>query len=119
MLLGGNCKSGVVLTIQPGVTVRFLSNGFLNVQRKFSCSGTPTQPITFTGATATPGSWAGIQAYGPPPNPPALINMDYVTIEYGGLSGTSTRATLCRSRRDHDDSQPGPLQPFERHLRDT
>ena len=87
--LGATVNPGVVLTIQPGVTVRFLSNGSLNVSGSLVASGTPTQPITFTGATAAPGFWAGIQAYGAPPNPPARINMDYVTIEYGGLSGTS------------------------------
>jgi hypothetical protein len=47
------------LTIEPGVTVQF-ENGVgnkLNVLGALSAIGTLTQPITFTGVVATPGSW--------------------------------------------------------------
>ena len=73
------------LTIQPGVTVQFANgvNSILYVQGKLNAIGTVTQPITFTGVVTTPGSWGGLAAdYSV--ITPALVNLSYVTLEYGG-----------------------------------
>ncbi|WP_395793417.1 hypothetical protein [Aquimonas sp.] len=54
------------LTIAPGVTVQgstdVSSPNFIAVKQggRMYAEGTPTQPITFTGPEARPGSWAGI-----------------------------------------------------------
>jgi hypothetical protein len=46
-----------------------------------------TQPITFTGVVATPGSWGGLAANNTIITP-ALVNLSYVTLEYGGVNGS-------------------------------
>lgn len=85
------CPGGVTvaqsasLTVSPGVTVQFLSGGRLTVSGEMVASGTPTQPITFTGVVTTPGSWSGILGYNPATTP-ARITLNYVTLEYGGIS---------------------------------
>ena len=76
---------GAALTVEPGVTVQFQSNGRLTVSGVLEASGTPAQPITFTGVVTTPGSWSGILGYSPVLTP-AQVSLDYVTIEYGGIS---------------------------------
>jgi len=54
------------LVIAPGVTVQGSTDNsspnFIAVKQggRMYAEGTPTQPITFTGPAATPGSWAGI-----------------------------------------------------------
>ncbi len=85
------CASGVTLgptatlTIQPGVTAEFQAgvNAKLNIQGTLTAIGTATQPITFTGIVATPGSWGDISANNTSITP-ALVNLSYVTLEYGG-----------------------------------
>jgi hypothetical protein len=79
------------LTIQPGVTVQFQSgpNAQLNIQGALTAIGTATQPITFTGVVTTP-AWGDISANGV--ITPALVNLSYVTLEYGG--GNSDHAQL-------------------------
>ena len=70
------------LTIQPGVTVQFQPsvNAKLYIQGALSAIGTLTQPITFTGVVATPGSWGGLSAdYSV--ITPALVSLKYVTLE--------------------------------------
>lgn len=67
------------------MTVQFLSGGRLTVSGEMVASGTPTQPITFTGVVTTPGSWSGILGYNPATTP-ARITLNYVTLEYGGIS---------------------------------
>jgi hypothetical protein len=85
------CFNGVTigptatLTIQPGVTVQFQQsvNDKLNVQGTLNAIGTITQPITFTGVVATPGSWGGISAdYAV--ITPAIVSLRYATVEDGG-----------------------------------
>ena len=73
------------LTIQPGVTVQFQPsvNAKLYVQGALSAIGAVTQPITFTGVVATPGSWGGLSAdYSV--ITPAIVSLKYVTLEDGG-----------------------------------
>jgi len=87
---GVTVPSGVTLTIDPGVTVQFdaVPGNKLNVQGVLIASGTVTQTITLTGVEASPGSWGGLSANGMV-NAPALINLNYVTLDYGGVSGSS------------------------------
>jgi hypothetical protein len=82
---GVTVAQGAALTVEPGVTVQFQSNGRLTVSGVLEASGTPAQPITFTGVVTTPGSWSGILGYSPVLTP-AQVSLDYVTIEYGGIS---------------------------------
>ena len=91
------CAAGVTvgptatLTIQPGVTVQFVqaAGNKLNVNYggALSAVGTLTQPITFTGIVATPGSWGGISALATVT--PSLVNLSHVTLAYGGVNGSS------------------------------
>lgn len=83
---GATVEAGVTLTIQPGVTVQFQTNARLTTSGVMTAFGTATQPITFTGVSAVPGSWAGLLAYSPVITP-ARVSLDHVTLEYGGHSG--------------------------------
>ena len=78
---------GSTLTIEPGVEVRFDAGAELYVYGQLNAAGAPTLPITFTGSTATPGSWNGLQFYGTTTQT-NRSELSYVTIEYGG-SGAS------------------------------
>ncbi|HZY41732.1 MAG TPA: hypothetical protein VFF59_07000, partial [Anaerolineae bacterium] len=95
------CTTGITilpaatLTIQPGVTVRFenAANNNLNVMGALSAVGTLTQPITFTGVVATPGSWGGLTANNTA-LAPARVDLTYVTLDYGGVITSSYGAQL-------------------------
>ena len=58
-----------------------------NVQGALVANGTITQTITFTGVTASPGSWGGISAIGTAITP-ARVDLDYTSLDYGGVSGS-------------------------------
>jgi len=91
------CNGGVTigpaatLTIQPGVTVQFYNSTgsklYVNGGGALIAIGTPTQPITFTGVVATPGSWGGLSSINTTITT-ALINLSYVTLDYGGVNGS-------------------------------
>ncbi|HLK12812.1 MAG TPA: Ig-like domain-containing protein [Candidatus Binatia bacterium] len=85
---GAVVPTGSTLTVQPGVVVQFAQGvgDTLAVQGTLLAAGTSDQPITFTGATASAGSWGGlsISASGTP----AAATLKYVTIEYGGVNGS-------------------------------
>ncbi len=85
---GVSINSGVTLTVDPGVTVQFDNSGSnkLTVLGTLVAKGTPAAPITFTGVTASPGSWGGINAIGVFGSP-ATVNLDNVVINYGGTAG--------------------------------
>ena len=95
------CAAGITimpaaaLTIQPGVIVQFVNapNNHLTVMGALSAIGTLTQPITFTGVVATPGSWGGLSANNTA-LAPAFVNLSYVTLDYGGVITGSTGAQL-------------------------
>lgn len=59
-------ESGATLTVAPGVTVIGSTDtstpNFIAVKSgaRIYAEGTPSQPITFTGPEAVPGSWAGL-----------------------------------------------------------
>jgi len=91
-------NSGVTLTIQPGVVVKFKATSTnLTVAGKLNALGTATSSIYFTaykddavggdtngdGATTTPfaGNWGYIKI-----NATASTSLNYVTIRYGGSS---------------------------------
>ena len=81
--------AGATLTIAPGVSVQFVAQAgnLLNVQGTLIATGTPTQTITLTGVSPSPGSWGGISASGSL-SVPASVNLDYVSLVYGGVSGS-------------------------------
>jgi hypothetical protein len=89
--LGGG-KDKITLTIEPGVTLRFLRGTALEVEHAtgdFDATGalvavgTPEKPITFTSASATPkaGDWRGLWFGGKPRDNNRL---EHVRIEYTG-----------------------------------
>ena len=83
---GATISAGVTVTVQSGVTVQFVNGPApqLTVQGALLALGDPTQPITFTGVTASPGSWRGIRADAPVT--PAVVILYYVTLDYGGTN---------------------------------
>ena len=83
---GVTVAQDVTLTIEPGVTVQFQPDSRLTVSGALMAVGTPTQTITFTGVTTATGSWRGILGYSGVITSPAQVSLDYVTLEYGGLS---------------------------------
>src|SRR5512145_3243006 len=63
--------AGVTLTVEPGVTVQFASTDAmaaglysarveLTIAGTLVADGTPASPISFTGLSATAGSWYGV-----------------------------------------------------------
>jgi hypothetical protein len=73
---------GDALTIDPGSELQFTPAGFFSIGGELKAQGTTTEPILMTGVSPTPGAWRGIQSYGG--NTKAMVQLDYVTIEYGG-----------------------------------
>ena len=76
-------QHGDSLTIEPGTEVRFGSNVSLAIGGSLNAIGLPDQPITLTGATATPGAWNGIEVAGTNLGAARAI-FEYTTLEYGG-----------------------------------
>ena len=89
--------SAPVLTIEPGVTVKFnqntgitvgYNNGYTAFPGALNAVGTAESPIVFTSnqATPTPGYWSGITFNNETVD--ASTVLDYVTVEYGGGNGS-------------------------------
>ena len=76
------------LTIDPGITVLFGATRDITVQGILTAHGTPSEPITFTGETATPGLWGGLTFEGTPEQR-AVGRFAYATLEYGGYGGSA------------------------------
>jgi len=76
------------LTIEPGVTVLFGVTRDITVRGILTALGTSTDPIVFTGETATPGLWAGLNFVGTHEQH-AAGHFAYATIEYGGYGGAA------------------------------
>jgi hypothetical protein len=81
--------AGATLTVQPGVETRFMPNAGLTARGTLTALGTPTQPITFTGATQTPGAWRGLMLQGTAGTPSLGSALSYVTVAYGGFALSS------------------------------
>ncbi|MCI0415389.1 right-handed parallel beta-helix repeat-containing protein [bacterium] len=86
--------SNATLTINPGVTVKFLSTtGVLNVYGNLQAIGTATSPILFT-TNATPplpGTWGGL--FFEPGSSASLVK--YVQVSYAGAAqGTDRDAAI-------------------------
>ncbi|MBP6440628.1 MAG: Ig-like domain-containing protein [Caldilineaceae bacterium] len=92
---GVTIAPAATLKIEPGVTVQFenATANKLTVSGALIASGAPTQPITFTGVVAAPGSWGGLAAHNTA-LAPAHVNLSYVTLEYGGGVNSSFGAQL-------------------------
>jgi hypothetical protein len=54
----------------------------MSISGQLIAIGTPSQPITLTGVTKSPGAWRGLYVFGNGGS--AVAQLDYVTIEYGG-----------------------------------
>ena len=76
-------QHGDSLTIEPGTQVRFGPNVSLAIGGSLTAIGLPDQPITFTGATAAPGAWNGIEVAGGNSGAARAI-FEFATLEYGG-----------------------------------
>lgn len=76
------------LNIDPGLTLLFGDTRDITVNGALTALGTPTNPITFTGETSTPGLWSGLNFVGTPEKH-ATGNLAYSTIEYGGYGGSA------------------------------
>lgn len=82
-----------VLTIEPGVTLKFAPGRSLIVEPtgRLRALGTPDKPIVLTGQEPTRGFWKGVEFN----DSNAIENrLEYVTIEYGGGAGTNIAANL-------------------------
>ena len=92
---GATVPATATLTVQPGVTVQFSPTAALQVAGTLSALGFLTQPITFTGVTASAGSWHGLSV-DHTPLPPASANLAYVTVDYGGANASSAGIAVDR-----------------------
>jgi hypothetical protein len=81
-------QAGDRLTIDPGTTLEFTSNGVLNIGGEFDALGTANQPIVMTGVTQAPGAWRGLKIIGG--TKLALAQLDYVTLEDAGAFSVSS-----------------------------
>lgn len=71
---------------RTGVEVRFANGARMDILGTLLAIGTPAQPISFTAATHTPGSWQGIQLAGTPVKFVVGSLFEHILIEYGGLA---------------------------------
>ena len=76
------------LTIEPGVTVLFGETRDITVRGTLNAIGTLSEPITFTGETATPGFWGGLSFIGTAGRH-AVGKLAYATLEYAGYGGSA------------------------------
>jgi hypothetical protein len=115
--------AGVILTIEPGVTIKFNRDRDMNIYGALVANGTPSAPISFT-ANATnpyPKYWGGIKFYNSGLDDISVLN--YCTISYGGQGGydnfdrplilngyanpTITNTTMSNNNRNGIDLETG------------
>lgn len=75
------------LTVEPGVIIEFGAGARMDIESEGSlvAIGSASEPIIFTGATKTAGSWAGLAFNGNNIN----NELSYVVVEYGGSNNYS------------------------------
>jgi hypothetical protein len=80
--ISNDIKIKAAMTIQPGTTLKFTSEGGLLIDQtgSLNATGTADKPITFTGVTATTGSWLGLAFRS---NDPAN-KLVYVNVSFAG-----------------------------------
>ncbi len=78
-------NSGGVLTIDPGVTVKFVPQVRLNIYGKLVAAGATGSPIMFTSNQASPAAGDWRYLYFSTGNNPAS-QLSYVTVSYAGYS---------------------------------
>jgi hypothetical protein len=97
-----------LLTIEPGVTIRFAAGGHLYVGNPLepagsvSALGTEVAPITFTSAATDPiaGDWWGIYIFD---TPDGRTKFDHVIVEYaGGASSSGSGSCLYQGITNQD-----------------
>jgi hypothetical protein len=114
LYVSGGAAGPATLTIEAGITLRFVKNGVLFVEPSVGTNpatgalvarGTAASPITFTSAAATPaaGDWYGVY-FGQVPD--ASDAMDYTSVAYAG--GTSS---------DGSDACPYPTGTLDAAIR--
>lgn len=92
-------KSGVTLTVEPGVVVKFTSGTNLIIDGALVAEGNPTHPITFTSNSATPvpGDWGSIKFRDSSDDD--LCKISYGVIEYGTtavfIESSATSVLFC------------------------
>lgn len=75
---------GIILKIEPGVSVVFDSAKYMNITGRLVAAGSPEEPIIFTGAAQTQGYWVGLQFYAAKTGHATGSSLSFSKIEYGG-----------------------------------
>ncbi|MFA6978909.1 MAG: T9SS type A sorting domain-containing protein [Ignavibacteriaceae bacterium] len=77
---------GYVLTVEPGVIIRFRQNTDIYVRGGLNCSGFSDNPIVFTSASLQiPGFWGGVKFYSTAISTSCILN--YCKFYYGASGG--------------------------------
>lgn len=89
-LVGGQVfvHAPAVLSIEPGVEVRFAAGGYLDIEGGLAALGTEALPIRLVGATGTAGAWRGIRLNGQG-IVPARATLTHVMLTDGGAAGVA------------------------------
>lgn len=123
----GPVSTVAVLTIEPGVTMKFQPGGRMRIDTAATTSlakaaliavGTPTQKIVFTSVSSTPaaGDWVGI-SFAATTSP--MSRMQYARVAFaGGPTATGSNSCPYPTRVGQNDAAirifgtPGPLTQF-------
>jgi hypothetical protein len=73
-------NSGVILTIEAGVTIEFVSSTRFDISGRIVAEGTAEDSIKFTGVEKEKGFWDGISVF----SDENQNILNYVVVEYGG-----------------------------------
>lgn len=79
----------IVWTLNAGVELQMGAGTAIQVEGAMAANGTTGEPVVLTGATATPGSWTGIQVY----SADVRTDLDHVEIAYAGGNPFSMQAS--------------------------
>lgn len=84
-------SNGAVLTLAPGVTMKFAEGYGLDIESdgQLIAEGTAEQPIVFTSVLPAPGYWDGIEI-----SSVAASSLKHVVVEYGGSPSSLNPANI-------------------------